>query len=91
MFDKIVSTSIVGSTTKSKQKASVTSAVARGVVGGLIFGPIGAVAGAVTPKKKTIETDDKVTFAVLYASGKRDVETVKFGSKRYNELAKYTV
>ena len=85
----IVSTAIVNSTTIGKQKASVTSSIVRGAVGGAIFGPVGLVAGAVTPKKKTITTGATVTFAILYESGKRSVETVKVGSKRYNELAKY--
>ncbi len=85
----IVSTAIVNTTSKSKQKASVTSSVVRGAVGGALFGGVGMVAGAVTPKKTTVTKDTTVTFAILYASGKRSVETVKVGSKRYNELAKY--
>lgn len=85
----IVSTAIVNSTTIGKQKASVTSSIVRGAVGGVVFGPVGMVAGAVTPKKKTVTTGATVTFSILYASGKRGVETVKVGSKRYNELAKY--
>ena len=87
----IVSTVIVNATTTGKQKASVTSSIVRGAVGGAVFGPIGAIAGAVTPKKKIVTKDATVTFSVLYASGKRGVETVKVGSNRYNELAKYVV
>lgn len=85
----IVSTAIVNSTTIGKQKSSATSAIARGVVGGALFGPVGAIAGAVTPKKTlTTETKD-VTFSVRYASSRCELETVKFGSRRYNELARY--
>lgn len=87
----IVSTAIVNATTTGKQKASVTSSIVRGAVGGAVFGPAGAIAGAVTPKKTTVTKGTTVTFAILYASGKRSVETVKVGSKRYNELAKYVV
>lgn len=85
----IVSAAIVNTTSKGKQKASATSSIVRGAVGGALFGPVGMVAGAVTPKKTTVTKDMTVTFSVLYESGRRDVETVKVGSKRYNELAKY--
>ena len=85
----IVSTAIVDSTGKSKTKASATSSVVRGAVGGAVFGPVGMVVGAVTPKKKTVTKTKDVTFAILYANGNRDLEKVKVGSKRYNELAKY--
>ena len=84
----IVSTAIVSTTSKGKQKASVTSSIVRASVGGLVS-PGWALVGALTPKKTTVTKDTKVTFAILYASGKRSVETVKVGSKRYNELAKY--
>jgi hypothetical protein len=50
---------------------------------------IGAVAGAVTPKKKITTKTKDVTFSVRYASGRCELEKVKFGSKRYNELARY--
>ena len=85
----IVSTAIVNSTTIGKQKASVTSSVVRGAVGGAVFGPVGLIAGAVTPKK-TITTKTKdVTFSIRYASGRCTTEKVKFGSLRYKELIKY--
>lgn len=86
---KIVSTVIVDTTEKSKTKASITSSVVRGTIGGLLLGPVGMVAGAVTPKKKTITETKTVTFAVLYADGTRRLETVKNGSARFKELAKY--
>lgn len=86
---EIVSTAIINTTTVSKTKSSVKSSVVRGAVGGAVFGPIGAVAGAVTPKKTTVMKDDTVTFAILYANGKRKVETVKVDSIRYYQLAKY--
>ncbi len=87
----IISTAIVGGTTVSKQTASATSSIVRGAVGGTVFGPVGMIVGAATPKKKTVIKDAKVTFSILYASGARSVETVKVGSKRYYELAKYVV
>lgn len=86
---KIVSVVIVDTTEKSKTKASITSSVVRGTIGGLLLGPVGMVAGAVTPKKKTITETKTVTFAVLYADGTRRLETVKNGSARFKELAKY--
>ena len=85
----IVSTAIVNSTMTGKQTASVTSSIVRGAVGGVIFGPVGLVAGAVTPKKRIVTKDATVTFSILFKSGKRSVETVRVGSARYNELAKY--
>lgn len=85
----IVSTAIVSGTTIGKQKSSVTSSFVRGAVGGAVFGPVGMIAGAVTPKKKIVTKGGTVTFSILYAAGNRSVETVKVGSKRYNELARY--
>ena len=85
----IVSTAIVNSTTVGKQKSSVGSSFVRGAVGGAVFGPVGMIAGAVTPKKKLTTKTKDVTFSVRYASGRCEVEKVKFGSSRYNELAKY--
>lgn len=85
----IVSTAIVDTTMKSKTKASAGSSVVRGAVGGALFGPVGMVAGAVTPKKTTITKAKTVTFSVRYANGDCRLETVKNGSARFKELAKY--
>lgn len=85
----IVSTAIVDTTMKSKTKASATSSIVRGAVGGYVFGPIGLVAGAVTPKKTTVTKAKTVTFSVRYADGHCQLETVKNGSARFKELAKY--
>lgn len=85
----IVSTAIVDTTSKSKTKASASSSVVRGAVGGALFGTVGMVAGAVTPKKTTITKAKTVTFSVRYANGECKLETVKNGSARFKELAKY--
>lgn len=85
----IVSTAIVDTTMKSKTKASATSSVVRGAVGYGLLGPAGAAVGALTPKKTTITKAKTVTFSVRYANGECRIETVKNGSKRFYELAKY--
>lgn len=85
----IVSVTLIGTNSQSKTKASASSSVARGVVGGALFGPIGAVAGAVTPKRKTVTNETEATFAVKYASGRTQSETVQINGARYKELIKY--
>ena len=45
-------------------KSSLWSAVVRGGVGGIFFGPLGAVAGAATAKKQT-----EYLFSVEYTAG----------------------
>lgn len=87
----IESVTIVGETMESKTKASTGSAIARGVVGGALFGPIGAVAGAATPKTKTVTRTDGVRFAVKYKSGRVATEWEPIGSSRYNELMRYVI
>lgn len=84
----IVSTAIVDTTMKSKTKASVGSSVVRGAVGS-VFGPVGTIVGAATPKKTTITKAKTVTFSIRYANGECKLETVKNGSARFKELAKY--
>lgn len=82
---------IIGETMESKTKASTSSAVARGVVGGALFGPIGAVAGAATPKTKTVTKTDGVRFSVKYKSGRIATEWQPIGSSRYNELMRHVM
>lgn len=84
----IVSTAIVDTTMKSKTKASVTSSVVRGAVGFAIH-PVAGAVGALTPKKTTVTKAKTVTFSVRYANGECKLETVKNGSARFKELAKY--
>ena len=86
----IVSTAIVDTTMKSKTKASVGSSIVRGAVGS-VFGPVGTIVGAATPKKTTVTKAKTVTFSVRYANGECRLETVKNGSDRFKELAKYIV
>lgn len=84
----IVSTAIVNSTTIGKQKSSMASSIVRGTVGTIIH-PVVGIAGALTPNKTTTTKTKDVTFSVRYASGRCELEKVKYGSKRYNELARY--
>lgn len=85
----IVSTAIVDTTMTSKTKASAGSSIVRGAVGYGLFGPAGAAVGALTPKKTTVTKAKTVTFSVRYANGECRLETVKNGSARFKELAKY--
>lgn len=86
----IVSAEIIDTTHNQKSKGSVTSAVARGVVGGAILGPVGAVAGAATHKRKTVTTKGgTVRFLIRYADGHNETKDVKIDSGEYKKLIKY--
>lgn len=71
----------------SQDKTKTSGGLGRAVVGGAIAGPIGAVVGASTGKRKTEVTGQKVTFSVRYESGRTGVETVEVNSKRFKQLS----
>ena len=76
-------------TTKNRTKKSILSATGRGLAGGLIAGPIGAVIGGATAS--SFVAGQEVTFAIEYASGRKGTETVEVGSRRFEEIAKVLV
>ena len=74
---------------QSKTKTSTGSAVGRGLVGGALLGPAGAIIGAGTAKKKTTtkEVDSgERRFLVEYTDGTRSEETARVGTSRYQYL-----
>lgn len=77
---RIEKTVIVGSTSQK----SVTSGVARGLVGNALFGTVGAIAGAGSAKSK-----NETTFLVVYSDGSRVTETVKTGGSQYKSYLQY--
>ncbi|MBR6521775.1 MAG: hypothetical protein IKT47_03825 [Oscillospiraceae bacterium] len=82
----VVKTRFVDSshTATSSSQVKLGSAIARGAVGGLIGGPIGMVAGAVTAKKKnTVTEHHTTTFMVYYKNGNRKADTVDNSSDLY--------
>ena len=74
---------------KSTTKTSNSSAIGRGIVGGALFGGVGAVIGASGAKKTTTtkEVDSgQRRFLVEYTDGTRNEEMVSVGTSRYNYL-----
>ena len=65
-------------------KKSASSTIGRGIVGGLLLGPIGALGGALSGKNKT-----KTTFLIVNDDGTRRTEEVENGSAMYNLYIKY--
>lgn len=66
-------------------KVNTGSAVSRGVVGGMIAGPVGAIVGASTAKQDTeVEEHHTTTFMVYYSNGTRRADTVENGTELYN-------
>ena len=60
----------------------------RALVGGIIAGPIGALAGASTAGSRTYE-HRKTRFKIWYADGHTAVKVVRNDSSKYLELIKY--
>lgn len=67
---------------------SAVGATARGLLGGVLFGSVGAAVGIVTAKKKIKE--QSAIFLVEYESGRTDTEMVEIGSERFNKLMALT-
>jgi len=60
--------------------ASISSAAGRAVVGGLVFGGIGAIVGGVTGKKNVKKLIHKVTLTIYFDQGKGYEEIVVFSN-----------
>lgn len=78
-----VSAKVITSSAETKTSGGLGGAV----VGSLFGGVPGAIVGASVSGKRTTVTGEQVTFAVKYKSGRTGTETVKVGSKRFEELA----
>lgn len=72
--------------TVNDSRKSFGSSVAKGVVGDLAFGPVGAISGAISGKNKISST---TTFLIEYMNGSKVTKTVDNNSKEYKELCKY--
>lgn len=79
----VVNATIIESGTTYKTKGGLGSAV----VGGALFGGVGAVVGA-SIGKKTISAKT-VRFLVEYLDGHKQIEDVKVDSIRYKQLIKF--
>jgi len=75
--------------TVSTTRTSTSSALGRGLVGGAVAGPLGAVAGAATAKQRTVSSsDDEYIFRVYWGDQTVTVEKCRYGDywyKRYIE------
>lgn len=76
----IAKTVIVG--TDSRKSAG--SGISRGIIGGSLFGPIGAIGGALSAKNK-----NRTVFLIIYKDNTRETLTVANDSLEYKEYIKY--
>lgn len=86
---RVVKTRIIDSYSHSHTtgRVSTSSAVGRGIVGGMIAGPLGAAVGAGTAKKKYTTSEQRtVVFKVWYADGHDEIKKVTQGSADYNKF-----
>lgn len=65
-------------------KKSTAGVAARGVVGDVVAGPVGALVGASTAKDKR-----STTFLITYKDGKKLTRTVQNNSAEYRKYIKY--
>ena len=68
----------------TETKKSAGSALARGIVGGTIAGPVGMLVGVVSGNNNA-----KTTFTVVYKDGSRSVVTVDNNSKEFELYAEH--
>ncbi|WP_459129200.1 hypothetical protein [Guggenheimella bovis] len=82
---EIVKTKIIDTSHTSSDQVSTGSAVGRAVIGGALFGDIGAIVGASTAKRK-VKEHHTTTFMVYYDNGMTQHKTVENGSKLYEKF-----
>ena len=76
----ILKTMIIG----SDSRKSASSGIKKGLFGGLIFGPVGAIGGALSAKNKKT-----TTFLIVYKDKTRETVTVKNDGAEFKEYIKY--
>lgn len=77
---RVLKTQIIDTSRTATAKAKMGSALARGVVGEFVFGPIGGIAGVSTAKQRVTEKST-ISFLVYYIDGTKEVKIVDNGSK----------
>jgi len=81
--ERVVKTQIVDSASNATSKVNTGDAVGRALVGGALFGGLGAAVGAVTAQRD-IKENRKVTFLVYYKDGYKNLRTVDYDSELYH-------
>lgn len=80
----IKKTKIINNINTSRKSA--TSSVARGLVGGVLLGPIGALGGIASGKSKQ---KNETMFLIIYEDGTKDTMTVSNNSQEFYQLIQY--
>lgn len=84
LFKKIDYTEIIDTGIESKK--SMGSSIARGAIGGALFGGVGAIGGALSGKNKT---KTKVTFRIVYTDGTEMIKTTDLNDMYYTTFMKF--
>lgn len=75
-----------------RTKTSTGSMIGRGIVGGLLFGPAGAIIGGATAKKKSIITEGAIItnycYKIRISTSKVDHELISYESRNLDSLRK---
>ena len=81
--ERVVKTQMVDSSSNATSKVNTGDAVGRALVGGALFGGLGAAVGATTAQRD-IKENRKVTFLVYYKDGYKNLRTVDYDSELYH-------
>lgn len=84
LFKKIDYTEIMNTDIESKK--SMGSSIARGAIGGALFGGVGVIGGALSGKNKT---KTKVTFKIVYTDGTEMIKTTDLNDMYYTTFMKF--
>lgn len=84
LFKKIEYTKILS--TSSESQKQMGSSIAKGIVGGALFGLSGTIAGASSGK---VKTKTKTKFLVVYTDGSKTTMDVDNDSVYYDTFIKY--
>lgn len=80
--NRILKTKLIDTSRTTMARVKTGSALARGIIGELIAGPIGGLAGVASAGQRITEKT-KISFLVYYKDGSKDVKVVDRNSKMF--------